>query len=362
MLSKEVESNVQLFLGKERVLQRNGVDEATEDLTDIFHNILDRIRSHLNLPKGNRFKSKKRKRKKSSLGFDSECESVYRNLIQSSRSLSKGSVNEEKLKNYYGQKKQFKKLVRKKTRQYKAKLLDSLLELEDKNPKAYWDIINKFKYSDKDISDQSSNIPSDEWYNYFDKLLNVDCSNEQDNFPSRYNVLLDYDINMQEVLKALKSLKNNTSVDNEENENISEEEEIPEEQAIEPQAEPAIEMAAVPPLFNIPFPGKLDLDGNISTNWKKFKRTWDNYEIASGLSTKDAKLRTATLLTCIGPEAMDIFDGLAFENEEDKKDIAKVIEKFETFCIGKTNETFESELSTYVIKAKPKTSTLTSQS
>ncbi|CAC5420642.1 unnamed protein product [Mytilus coruscus] len=91
-------------------------------------------------------------------------------------------------------------------------MLDSLLELEDKNPKAYWDIINKFKYSDKDISDQSSNIPSDEWYNNFDKLLNVDCSNEQDDFPSRYNVLLDYDINMQEVLKAIKSLKNNTSV------------------------------------------------------------------------------------------------------------------------------------------------------
>ncbi|CAC5379298.1 unnamed protein product [Mytilus coruscus] len=128
---------------------------------------------------------------------------------------------------------------------------------------------------------------------------------------------------------------------NEENDNISEEEEIPEEQVIEPQAEPAIEMAAVPPLFNIPFPGKLDLDGNISTNWKKFKRAWDNYEIASGLSTKDAKLCTATLLTCIDPEAMDIFDGLAFESEDDKKDITKVIEKFEAFCIGITNETFE---------------------
>ncbi|CAC5363082.1 unnamed protein product [Mytilus coruscus] len=91
-------------------------------------------------------------------------------------------------------------------------MLDSLLELIDKKPKTYWDIINKFKYSDKDISDQSSNIPSDEWYNYFDKLLNVDCSNEQDDFPSRYNVLLDYDINMQEALKTIKSLKNNTSV------------------------------------------------------------------------------------------------------------------------------------------------------
>ncbi|VDI18324.1 Hypothetical predicted protein [Mytilus galloprovincialis] len=46
-------------LGKDRVPQRNGMDEATEDLTDIFHNILDKLRSHLNLPKGNRFKSKK---------------------------------------------------------------------------------------------------------------------------------------------------------------------------------------------------------------------------------------------------------------------------------------------------------------
>ncbi|VDH96027.1 Hypothetical predicted protein [Mytilus galloprovincialis] len=46
------------FLSKDRVPQRNGVDEATEDLTDIFNNILDKLRSHLNLPKGNRFKSK----------------------------------------------------------------------------------------------------------------------------------------------------------------------------------------------------------------------------------------------------------------------------------------------------------------
>jgi hypothetical protein len=46
-------------------------------------------------------------------------------------------------------------------------------------------------------------------------------------------------------------------------------------------------MVVVPSL--IPFPGKLDLDGNKVTNWKKLKRTWDNYEIASGLSGKDTK-------------------------------------------------------------------------
>ena len=64
-----------------------------------------------------------------------------------------------------------------------------------------------------------------------------------------------------------------------------------EETAEESESEPEIEarseadMAVIPSL--IPFPGKLDLHGNIATNWKKFKRTWDNSEIASGILGKD---------------------------------------------------------------------------
>jgi hypothetical protein len=133
-------------------------------------------------------------------------------------------------------------------------------------------------------------------------------------------------------------------------------EETPEESESEPEIEARSEadMAVVP--FLIPFPGKLDLDGNIATNWKKFKRTWDNSEIASGISGKDTKLRTATLLTCVGAETMDIFDGFAYDNEDDKKNIAKVIEKFEAFCIGKTNETLRDTLSTYVLNRKVKRS------
>jgi hypothetical protein len=132
----------------------------------------------------------------------------------------------------------------------------------------------------------------------------------------------------------------------------SEAEETPQESESEPEIEARSEagMAVVPSL--IPFPGKLDLDGNIATNWKKFKRKWDNYEIASGLSGKDTKLHTAMLLTCVGAEAIDIFDGFAFDNEDDKKDIAKVIQKFEAFCIGKTNETFVR----YVLSRKVKRS------
>ncbi|XP_060594095.1 uncharacterized protein LOC132748481 [Ruditapes philippinarum] len=68
----------------------------------------------------------------------------------------------------------------------------------------------------------------------------------------------------------------------------------------------------------------------------KFRRGWINYE--TGLNFKPKDLRVATFLTCIWPEAMDIFN---FANETDKDDIDIVIDKFETFCVGKTKVTFE---------------------
>ncbi|XP_060076924.1 uncharacterized protein K02A2.6-like [Ylistrum balloti] len=104
-----------------------------------------------------------------------------------------------------------------------------------------------------------------------------------------------------------------------------------------PAPQPVINL----PAFNIPFPPKLDLKSNLTQSWKRFKRVWDNYEIATGLSTKDKSLRTATFLTCIGADALEIFEGFEFETEDQAKDINLVIQKFDTFCVGKTNETYE---------------------
>ena len=94
----------------------------------------------------------------------------------------------------------------------------------------------------------------------------------------------------------------------------------------------------------LPFPTKLEIEGNVSENWKKFKRLWDNYEIASGLKEKDKHLRTATFLTCIGPDALDLMDGFSFANADEQKDIDVVMGKFQTFCVGKTNVTYERYL------------------
>ena len=91
---------------------------------------------------------------------------------------------------------------------------------------------------------------------------------------------------------------------------------------------------------NIPFPAKLDIRGNLATNWRHFKRVWENYEIATGLKDKDDELRVATLLTCIGGDALSVYDGLKFQNDEDRKNIIKVLQVLD-FCIGQTNEIYE---------------------
>ena len=92
---------------------------------------------------------------------------------------------------------------------------------------------------------------------------------------------------------------------------------------------------------NIPVPGKLDLRDNLAVNWKKFRLIWENYEIATHLNKQDSSLRVATLLSCIGSDVLDIFDGLSFDTEADQQDINKVLEKLEAYCIGETNETYE---------------------
>ena len=56
---------------------------------------------------------------------------------------------------------------------------------------------------------------------------------------------------------------------------------------------------------------------------------------------RNKELRTATFLTCLGSDALDIFDSLDFDATDQRKDIDVVIDKLEKHCIGRTNETYE---------------------
>ncbi|PFX31659.1 hypothetical protein AWC38_SpisGene3496 [Stylophora pistillata] len=57
-------------------------------------------------------------------------------------------------------------------------------------------------------------------------------------------------------------------------------------------------------------------------------------------ATGNKYLRTATLLTCIGSDTQDVYEGLEFVDEADK-DIDVVLQKLRYYCIGETNEIYE---------------------
>ena len=94
---------------------------------------------------------------------------------------------------------------------------------------------------------------------------------------------------------------------------------------------------------NVPAPEKLSLSGNIPDNWLLFKREFLNYHVASRLSNEvDTEYQTSVFLSIIGRDAFQIFDGLEFEEDEDKKDLNTVISKFEDFFLGQRHEAYES--------------------
>ena len=61
----------------------------------------------------------------------------------------------------------------------------------------------------------------------------------------------------------------------------------------------------------IPMPKQLILD-NVAANWKKFKRAWDNYAVVVRLQRFDEEYKTATFLSAIGEEALEIYEGMTF--------------------------------------------------
>ena len=81
-------------------------------------------------------------------------------------------------------------------------------------------------------------------------------------------------------------------------------------------------------------PQKLNLRNAIDASkaWKNLKQFWEVYEVASGTNEKPQLVRLATFLHTAGQDALDQYNGFAFENADDKQNLEKVIEKCYQDC------------------------------
>lgn len=95
--------------------------------------------------------------------------------------------------------------------------------------------------------------------------------------------------------------------------------------------------------YMLPPPPALEIhDTQAAEKWKRFKRAWSSYSLATGLSEKDDAVQVATLLTVIGEEAREVFSTFSgWEHEDDSTKIVPVLDKFEQYCQPHKNIPFE---------------------
>ena len=78
-----------------------------------------------------------------------------------------------------------------------------------------------------------------------------------------------------------------------------------------------------------------------NANWKKFKRSLENYAIVARINLFEEEFKMAMFLSAIGQDAMKLYEGTYFEPEANSKDLDDVIRKFANFSVHKTNETYK---------------------
>ncbi|PFX28550.1 Uncharacterized protein K02A2.6 [Stylophora pistillata] len=90
-------------------------------------------------------------------------------------------------------------------------------------------------------------------------------------------------------------------------------------------------------------PPKLDLtDGNLADAFRKWKCQLEVSMEASGTTNKPKQQQTAIILHCAGPQVLEVYDHFHFDEEDDKHNSAKVLEKLEEYCHPRQNEVLQS--------------------
>ena len=95
------------------------------------------------------------------------------------------------------------------------------------------------------------------------------------------------------------------------------------------------------PVAGIRPPPPICMDDNLSANWQLFKLKWHNYATITFLSRQSLQYQTTLLLHTMGDEALKVYYGFQFSIPEDERTSTEIMQAFDKYAIGETNETHE---------------------
>lgn len=84
----------------------------------------------------------------------------------------------------------------------------------------------------------------------------------------------------------------------------------------------------------------LSLEGNVSENWRVFKRNYDIFYLAKGIDEKTDLVKINTFLNAIGKDAVEVYDSFTLTPME-RTLYVSVVKAFEDFCKPRKNVVYE---------------------
>ena len=188
-------------------------DKVSEvnNIVDSFSNLLKNAAVCTKVDKKCRSRQKFIRKKRKKTWHDTDCDVQLRHVKSLGRALCKSPWNQSlRLKVLY-EKKKYNKLLRRKYRNFKAKLLGAMLDTSEENPSEFWRLVNSLKANRED---PCNSISPHDWLSYFRELMNKKYDNnfsdcEECKYLHCNNELLNVDITAEDVQKAVKSLKLN---------------------------------------------------------------------------------------------------------------------------------------------------------
>ena len=93
--------------------------------------------------------------------------------------------------------------------------------------------------------------------------------------------------------------------------------------------------------MTFPPPGPLITTGNLAQHWRDWRQIWNAYEVVAGLTEETSEYRIATFVTCIGQDALKIYNPLPFQRPQDKMNMTIVLDLMERHCIGESNVIYD---------------------
>ena len=92
--------------------------------------------------------------------------------------------------------------------------------------------------------------------------------------------------------------------------------------------------------YQIPSPDQMNCNGDIATNWKTFRESYEDYIVATGLDQKDKIIQVATLKSFMGIECKKILKRLQL-SEDEMKDPKTILDKLQDHFLPVRNILYE---------------------